>query len=280
MLGSEMTRALIELAVDKGIQVFVTRTKLAGITIAPAPEDKELFDKQVQGWTGPLLEEIRSRGYWKIHIRPETFQQDRLPLSQLRQLIMRASLDYRGWEFPAITQKMPEIGNDWIGTENQKELGLQAWRFFQSGLFTAETGFLDDWEDKLPRPFREDWVPGVRLSILDVVFRLAEIFGFASRLAPTDVYRDERSLVIDLTLCHVRDRELHDRGALNRRFPVFGYTTAAEPIPYTVTLAKEDIIARPQELAIAAAQHIFERFGWNPSDQLLASIISELRIHA
>ncbi len=203
-----------------------------------------------------------------------------MPLSQLRQLVIRASLDYRGWEFPYVTPRMPETGNDWIGLENQKEYGLQAWRFFQSGHFAAEVGFLDDWEDKLAHPLREDWTPGVLLSILDVVFRLTEIFGFASRLATTDVYRDERSLVIDATLCHVRDRKLQDRGALNGRFPVFGYSTAAEQIPYTTTLAIEDIIAHPRELPLEAAQHIFERFGWNPSNQYLATVQSELRIHA
>jgi hypothetical protein len=280
MLAGEMTRTLFELVVDKGIQAFVTRTKLAGINIAPLPEDKELFERQVRGWTDPLLEEIRSRGYWDIHIRPVTFQQGRLPLSQLRQLVIRASLDYRGWEFPYVTPQMPQIGNDWIGLENQMENGLQAWRFFQSGHFVSQVGFLDDWDDKLTYPLREDWTPGVLLSILDVVFRLTEIFGFASRLAITDVYRDERSLVIDVTLCHVQNRKLYDRGVLNGRFPVFGYTTAAERIPYTITLAKEDIIARPRELALEAAQHIFERFGWNPSIQFLATMQSELRIHA
>ncbi len=75
MLAGEMVLALFELVIDKGVQAFVTRTKLAGINIAPLPENKELFEKQVQGWTSPLLEEIRSRGYWDIHIRPVTFQQ-------------------------------------------------------------------------------------------------------------------------------------------------------------------------------------------------------------
>lgn len=280
MLASEMVRTLFELVIDKGIQSFVTRTKLAGITVAPVPEEKELFEKQVRGWSSPLLEKIRSRGYWNIHIRPVAFKQERLPLAQLRQRVIRASLDYRGWEFPYITPQAPDIGNDWIGLENQQQWALQAWRLFQSGHFIAEVGLLDDWEEKLSHPTREDWVPNKHLSILDVIFRLTEIFGFASRLAITDIYRDERSLVIDAALCNVRDRTLYDRGALNSRFPVFGYSTAAEQIPYTTTLAKEDIIARPRELAREAAQHIFERFGWDPSDQLLATVQSELRIHA
>jgi hypothetical protein len=281
MLTSEEIRTLFELAIDKGIQSFVTRTKLAGINIAPLPEDRELFAQQLQGWNGPILEEIRSRGYWDIHIRPVTFERDRLPLSELYPLLIRASLNYRGGEFPYITAQMPQIGNDWIGLEHQKEFNLQAWRFFQSGQFAAEVGFLDDWEDKLAFPVHETWTIGVRLSVLDVVFRLTEIYGLASRLATTDLYRDERSLVVETTLRNVEGRTLYDRGAWNLRSPVSSRPTAAENISYPeTTQAKEDIIGKPRELALEAAQYVFQRFGWNPSTQLLATIQSELNIHS
>ena len=281
MLTSEEIRTLFELANDKAIQSFVTRTKLAGINIAPLPEDKELFAQQLQGWTGPILKEIRSRGYWDIHIRPVTFERERVPLSQLRQLLIRASLDYRGGEFPYVTPRMPDIGNDWIGLENQTEFNLQSWRFFQSGHFAAEVGFLDDWEDKLTIPVHQEWTIGVRLSVLDVVFRLTEIYGLASRLATSDIYRDERSLVVEATLHNVQGRVLYDRGAWNMMPPVSSRPTAAEDISYPeTTLAKEDVIGRPRELALEAAQYIFARFGWDPSKQLLATIQSELRIHS
>ncbi len=280
MLTTEEARTLFELVADKAIQGFVTRTKLAGINIAPLPEDKDLFAQQLEDWTGPLLEQIRSRGHWDIHIRPVTFEQERLPLTELYPLLIRASLNYRGWEFPYITPQKPEYGNDWIGLENQKENGLQAWRFFQSGQFAAAVGFLDDWEEKTTYNVRKDWVPGVGLAILDVVFRLTEIYGLASRLATSDVYRDERSIVVEATLCQVQGRMLYDHGMWGKP-PVSGYHTAAENIPYTGTLAKEDVIGRPRELAVEAAQFFFKRFGgYNPSTQLLATIQSELQIHS
>jgi hypothetical protein len=228
-----------------------------------------------------LYKEIRSRGYWDIHIRPVTFERERVPLSQLRQLLIRASLDYRGGEFPYVTPRMPDIGNDWIGLENQTEFNLQSWRFFQSGHFAAEVGFLDDWEDKLTIPIHQEWTIGMHLSVLDVVFRLTEIYGLASRLATSDIYRDERSLVVEATLHNVQGRVLYDRGAWNLMPPVSSRSTAAEDISYPeTTLAKEDVIGRPRELALEAAQYIFARFGWDPSKQLLTTIQSELRIHS
>lgn len=146
-----------------------------------------MFAQQLNEWKGKLLEEIRSRGYWDIRIRPVTFKQERVPLSQLRQIIIRASLDYRGWEFPYNTPVLPKTGVDWIGLENQHQNSLQAWRFFQSGQLAIEVGFLDDWGEELPYDLGRYTAPGAILSILDVVFRLTEIFGLASRLAVSDV---------------------------------------------------------------------------------------------
>lgn len=279
MHTSEELRTLFTLSNDKAVQSFVTHTRLAGINILPIPQDKELFAQQLEGWTSPLLTEILSRGHWDIRIRPVTFQQERVPLSDLRQLLMRASLNYRGWEVPYITPRLPETGVDWISLEYQRENGLQAWRFFQSGQFAAELGLLDDWDEKLTYPIQKFWKLGEALSILDVVFSLTEVFGLVSRLAITDIYREERQIVVDVKLCGVKNRILYNRGIYSG-FEM-GYTTVAENIPYTVTLEKEDSIGRPRELAIEAAQFFFERFsGWKPSAQLLTTYQSELSIHA
>lgn len=276
MLTSEEVRILFDLAIDKGIQSFVTHTKLAGINITPLPQDKELFAQQLKGWTGPTLEEIHTRGYWDIHIRPETFQQERVQLSQLHQLVTNVAVNYRGGEFPYTTLRQPDLGHDWIGLEVQLSWILQAWRFFQSGHLAIEIGFLEDWQDK---QYAFPGEPLKRLlSLQEVVFRLTEVFGVASRLATTDIYRDERSVVIDITLCNVQHRRLY--GQRIYQTPPGGFAAGGENIPRTVTLAKEDIISRPQELARHVAHYIFERFRWNPSDQLLATIQSELQIHS
>jgi len=277
MLTSGEVHTLIDLANDKAVRLFVERTKQAGIQIAPAPEDKELFAQQLSDWTGPTLEEIRSRGYWDIRIRPVTFQQERLPLSELQQLLARATVNYRDREFPYVTRQTPTIGLHWIGLENQREVYLQAWRFFQSGQFAVAIGTTEDWGDKLTCPYQGVPRPGEVLSATDVICNLTEIYGFASRLATTEVYRDERSVVIETTLRNVQGRRLYDRGGGNR-FSSSSRPTAVDTIPYAATLTKEDVIARPRELAVEAASYVFDRFGYNPSVQLLSSIQSELAL--
>jgi hypothetical protein len=126
MQTSEEVRLLIETVIDKGVQSFVTLTKLAGIQIAPAPGDKELFDAQLQNWTGSILEEIRSRGYWDIRIRPVTFQPERLRLSELYPLLVRSLLNSGPVEFPYTTLGRPETGATSISLEYQKEFYLQS----------------------------------------------------------------------------------------------------------------------------------------------------------
>jgi hypothetical protein len=58
-----------------------------------------------------------------------------------------------------------------------------------------------------------------------------------------------------------------------------GYTTSAENIPYGKKFPKEDIIGRWRELTLEAAQFFFERFGYSPSKQLLATMHVELQLH-
>lgn len=86
-------------------------------------------------------------------------------------------------------------------------------------------------------------------------------------------------MVVDLKLCNIQNRKLYGRGVY-QTFSLNGYATSAESIPYTKTFPKEDVIGRWRELALEAAQYFFERFGYTPSKQLLASMQGELQIHS
>lgn len=273
MQTSEEIRLLSELIADKGIENFVRRAKSSGLDIAPRPQDKELFAQEFQDWKGQLLDEIRSRGYWDIRIRPVTFQPERLQLSEMYPLLVRSSLQYGALEFPYITARKPETGVNWISLEHQREFYLQSWCFFQSAQFAAAVALSEDWGDKLTYPLSTMPAPGEIVTSTDIVLELTEAFGVASRLAVTEAYRDEGSMVVEVTLCNVEGRKIHYRGG----FQQFSQPTRAQAIPYSKTIAEEDIIARPWELAVEATHHFLERFGYDPSIELLTSIQSEIR---
>lgn len=147
-----------------------------------------------------LLSKIRSRGHWRVVIRPGTFKKDRVgEISSLFPLVERSSVSIRGWDFPHIDRrKQPHIDVDWVGQELNWEHHLELWRLYQSGQFVHMGGIWEDWRDQsaLWPPDRTRKV-GSRLEVLDTVFRFIEIFEFAARLCQTDA-GDERVGISDV----------------------------------------------------------------------------------
>jgi hypothetical protein len=289
VLGIEGMRPILQLAIDKGIRAFVTHAQIVGLPISAEARvnTRASFEEQLQGWSSPLLDKIRSRGYWHVGIRPFTFEQERIPLSELFPLIRRTSFNIRGWDFPiieGINANARETGTYWVSVENEWDRILEAWRMYQSGQFVHESGIFDDWLDLSKHtPAGEQWRPGIQLSVVGAVYRMTEIFEFAARLAVADAYRMDKSIVIEVTLHNTKGRALYDPGTYAQfprqgRFPMIDrYVTSAEIIPYRGEFLKEKIVAQPWDLALDTAQYLFERFGWNPSKDLLKSIQSEIK---
>ncbi len=289
VLGIEGMRPMLQLAIDKGIRAFVTHAQVVGLPLSAEARvnTRALFEEQLQSWTSTLLEDIRSRGYWHVVIRPSTFEQERIALSKLFPLIQRTALSIRGWEFPfveGVTAAQRKTSTDWVGIENEWDRILEAWRIYQSGQFVHESGILDDWLDRSKyTPAGEQWQPGLQISVPGLVFRLTEVFEFAARLAVADTYRLDESLVVEATLHNTEGRALYDTGTYGQfpkmgRLPMFDrHVTSGKFIPYRKELLKEEIIAQPWDLALGAAQYLFERFGWNPSKDLLKNIQSEIK---
>ena len=118
-----------------------------------------------------LLDNIRSRGYWRVVIRPYSFIEKRIAdRSELLHILEKTSVEYKGWGFPHIDGwRKPDNGPDWIGQEISKEPILELWRFYQSGQFIHYFGMPEDWKDlhRLQSP---------SLEIKDIVLRFTEIF--------------------------------------------------------------------------------------------------------
>ena len=55
-----------------------------------------------------VLNKIRSRGYWRVVIRPTTFQEHRVPrYADLFPIIEKNSVQLRGWDYPHIDRSQP-----------------------------------------------------------------------------------------------------------------------------------------------------------------------------
>jgi len=226
-----------------------------------------------------LLDKIRSRGYWRVVIRPQTFVEKRISqITELYPIIQNTSVQLRGWDFPHLDEPHTQthIDIDWIGQESEWENLLEIWRFYQSGQFIDIAGMQEDWYDQrrsIPAIFGK-WEPGLILGIGNTLFRFTEIFEFAARLAMTQAGDD--TMHIEITVSNLAGRKLRVDSP-NRMPTHHDYTASIKELPYEVELSRTELIAAPRELALKPAIELFRRFGWEPNQDILRDQQKELR---
>lgn len=218
-----------------------------------------------------ILERIRSRGYWKVIIRPGTFIEDRVSnISDLHPLLQRISVQLRGWDFPHLDFNSPlQTDKDWIQQESEWEEYLELWRFYQSGQFVDFVGLDEDWRDNSTLAhIPNGWKPGAFLDVEEIVFQFTEFFEFASRLALTEA--GDEHMHIEITISALDGRTLRfERGQRPFRQKK---TASISELPYKVDLSRTQLVVERRELALKPAVELFRRFGWDPSVEILRDI--------
>lgn len=271
-------RDLLERATLKRLQRFVAQTRTLGINLIEGAElhDDAFFARELADWKTPFLEEIHSRGYWQVIIRPARYLKDRIrQLPVLSALLEAHAVRDRGWDFPHIESKSQmHFDVDWIGQELAYDHLLEVWRFSQSGQFVHVAGFEDDWLDRAnpmwlrPQP---GWTPNTRMAVEGVVYRCTEVFRLAARLAADERFHADRQMHIDIGLIGLRDRALYyERPGIfsTRELP----HAEIPEYSYQVDVLVDDLIADFDALALQAAAQIFHRFHWEPTEAGLRNI--------
>ena len=229
----------------------------------------------------PVLQRIRERGYWRVVIRPGSFERERIPFSALYPLLAERVVRFRGWEFPQLEPYGEfDPGQDWIahGSERYGKY-LEYWRFYQSGQFVDFEAIAEDWHDQsLPGPVPTDGAPGRLLPIFETVYHLTEIFEFAARLALTDAYGADDQIRVEILLRGLLGRQLYvDKPGRYLRLTF--KPAVLDELPYAVDLPRDEIVGEPRKLALQAAEQIFYRFQWQPTPGVLERMQEELTQH-
>ena len=219
-----------------------------------------------------LLEKIKSRGHWRVVIRPGRFVEKRIPqISSLCPIVQKTAVQLRGWDFPHVdTHTKPHIDVVWVGQESEWQQFLEIWRFYQSGQFVDIAGIWEDWREKYDLAGKS----GVLLGIGDTLFRFTEIFEFAARLALTEV--GDEVMYIEITINGLAGRKLwddsHDSGRVYKQ-----YEASLQELPFRQELPRDELVAQPRELALRPAIELFARFGWTADAAALRDIQKKLR---
>ena len=219
-----------------------------------------------------LLEEIRSRGYWKVVVRPTTFVEKRvLDKKTLEHILRTTSVSLKGWNFPHVDDFCElDSGTDWIGQEIAWDIIRELWRFYQSGQFIHYIGMIEDWGysstgQLLPSngEYRR-----VYLDVRDVVAQFTEVFEFAARLSFTEA--GDSGTHIEIAAGNIED---HVLALPARPGEVYRIPQARKPsMTYITDLSNGNLVADKRDLALKASMEFFRCFNWDPSIEFLRDV--------
>lgn len=227
------------------------------------------------GMKSTLIEEIRARGHWTILIRPSRFVERRVNAhADLDGIVQAASVQLRGWDFPHISPHESRArGPGWIAQESSWNEFQEVWRAYFSGQFFDIDALTDDWRtENTFSPPPAGYAPGKSLSVYDVVFRFAEVFEFAARLATSPAGDDQ--MFVSVALNKMTGREL---AMSPDRLPFRAPKVATvDTVPYEVELPRAELVARPRELAVEPTRRVFELFDWDAPTGIIQEIQANL----
>jgi len=224
-----------------------------------------------------LLKEIRSRGYWRILFEPLELQNIDSPI-KCKQLVKESSVHLRGWPFPHCSDYSKEgefdvcVGDSfaegWTSVDKYREL----WRLFQSGQFINNQGLREDWSEgvvikNMWRTGDVELKPMEKLGLVSTVFLITEIYQFLSRLCQKGLYNG--GVKVSISLNNTNNRELFieqmDRVPFSSPKKTLG-----DPITFEKIYFPDEILSKPNELALITIVHFFQRFDWeNPNVEVI-----------
>jgi len=219
-----------------------------------------------------LLDTIKSRGYWRINFEPLVDAKKFKRLAECREAVEKASISFRGWDYPHIPRRMDDDDNvaagdnyyeGWTNWWNH----IEFWRMYQSGQFLNYFAVHEDWlelEGWDGLLGRQKQTPAVKpkgvLNIIGgVVYQLTEVFQFLSRLTAAGVY--DEGVRVSISLHNTEGRKLWTGDFMRHLFQE--YKTQLDTIEFSNTFTREEILTKPKECAFQAVIYIFERFGWD-----------------
>jgi hypothetical protein len=219
-----------------------------------------------------VLDKIRTRGHWRVVIRPTTFDAKHIAdPSELFPIVERNSVQLRGWDYPHIDHQSPPLrGPDWVGQEYDRiEDEIEVWRLYTTGQFVHYFAIAGEWRDRSRTwPAEPGWEPGRHMYYVQTLYSFVEIFEFAARLALSPAGAALMQVNIDLRKLEGRQLVEIDRRIRFSR----PYVTSLPEWNYRRQGTQAELIARPREFAAEAARELIAQFGLDVSLETVTRI--------
>jgi hypothetical protein len=240
-------------------------------TWAPLSKESRRFLLTEGQTAADTFAKVRSRGHWRVAIRPEKFVEARLDsLAKVEALAEHCKLSLRGWDFPHIGRRegtQPRRMSDYLEQTTDWEFFVEVWRLYQSAQFIYFGGFPDDWNDQAGTPlWRGTPSSEPILRVGDTIFRATEVCEFAARLA--QAVPGEDGFVIELELVGLSNRNLvvYDPRRADFSFP---RVASLESWGRRLRISRADLVTAAQATAVSFCVGLFARFGWDTNEAFL-----------
>lgn len=221
-----------------------------------------------------ILEKIRSRGHWRVRIRPDSFDAERVSgAEELETILHKTRVGFRGWDFPHLGKSQLIYAHNRVGQETDWEYYLESWQFCRSGQFIYQAGMKEDWHNRGRVPSLYNGLePGEALDAREAIFRFTEIFEFASRLLYTPA--GDAWMHLEIAVQGIAGRALWDQPG-GFCFPGSHRATVAKS-HYQRAFPFLQLSGDAKDLVLEAAQELFKHYGWKPSRSFLRDVQSDL----
>lgn len=197
-------------------------------------------------------------GHWAVEVHPTDYERDRISRGDLESVIQAGTVRMRGWPVPFIPRGELLQAQRYIGAETDDQRHVEAWRFFTSGQYYEKRAF----RAETPAHKRAD-SPMV-IDIWDIVFHATEIYAFAARLA--ERLPDVPAMTISLALhelIHAQLRSEPERELWQT------YRTDEMRIDATRNVPVDELLARPEKLALGPVHELLSGFGLTVGPQVM-----------
>lgn len=216
-----------------------------------------------------ILKKIKSRGFWRINIRPSTYNLFFSKSSECLTFVRKNIVDFTGWDYPHFAEVQSEIQ----AVENYSDFGMgwsdagphkEYWRLYRSGQFIHYMCIGDDWwEDDF---WKRDWLmnrtPMTHIgAVYDLLSPVTSIFEFCKKLAEQNILGREFNLSIQIIGLKNRKLWMQSDKLVLARTGVCKENEFKEEKVFT----SEEIILNTQELSLQTLSRIYDLFKWNVS---------------
>lgn len=213
-----------------------------------------------------LLETIKADTHWRVNIRPAVPVAEKMSLQRCAEVVEKASVSLRGWDYPHISIRNDDHGGsgrygDFVANWCDWYRYTEFWRMYRSSQFLHYFSLRENMREDGRMP------EGKALNVTGTVYSLTEMVEFLFRLARGGLYEHGASIHISLEKAAGRRLWVSEFNRMGFSYP---RETQAETIKLSRELTSSDLAGASHSVSLPLILEFFDHFGWSANREQIA----------